>query len=155
MKRKYLFESELQALFEAAKSSGKPERNLALVITMYRHGLRANEALAMQWEDINFPAQEIFIRRAKGSVSGAAPLWKDELNALRKYQQKSGDRSTGYIWLGENSERLSWIDLYKLIKRLGKTANLNSLHPHQLRNSFGYHIFASVLKTARIRIIAD
>ncbi|NEN92436.1 MAG: phage integrase family protein [Okeania sp. SIO3H1] len=83
-----MYESEIDALLDAAKASSKSVRNLALVLVMYRHGLRATEALAMQWQDINFKAQEIYIRRCKGSVSGAAPLWSDELKALSNYRKK-------------------------------------------------------------------
>ncbi|NEQ38458.1 MAG: phage integrase family protein [Okeania sp. SIO3I5] len=104
-----------------------------------RHGLRRSEAVAMRWEDINFQAQEIFIRRAKGSLSGAAPLWKDELNALRKYQRESGDRSSGYVWMGRNKQAISGKTIYYLITELGTAAGM-IIHPHQLRHSCGYHL---------------
>ena len=151
MKRKFLYETEIDALLDAAKASSKSARNLALVLVMYRHGLRATEALAMQWQDINFKAQEIYIRRCKGSVSGAAPLWRDELKALSNYRKKSSDRSHGFIWLGQGHKPLSYDGLYRLIKTLGEAADLPfPLHPHQLRHSCGYH---SINKGHDVRLV--
>lgn len=137
--RDYLFQDEIDALLKAAKSSSKPARNYALLLVMYRHGLRRSEAVSMQWQDINFHSQEIFVRRAKGSLSGAAPLWRDELNALRQYQRECGDRKSGYIWLGWKFQPLSGKAVYYLVKELGKAAGL-VIHPHQLRHSCGYHL---------------
>ncbi|MGB3513082.1 MAG: tyrosine-type recombinase/integrase [Microcoleaceae cyanobacterium] len=141
MTRDFLYQTEIDALLEAAKSSSKPARNLALILVMYRHGLRASEALDMQWQDINFTAQEIFVRRCKGSVSGSAPLWRDELKALLTYQKKSCDRDSGFVWLGQGLKPLGYDGLYYLIRNLGAKANLSfPLHPHQLRHSCGYHL---------------
>ncbi|NER03751.1 MAG: tyrosine-type recombinase/integrase [Okeania sp. SIO3C4] len=136
--RDYLYENELNALFKAAKASKRGIRNHALLLVMYRHGLRRSEAVAMQWQDVNFEAEEIFIRRAKGSVSGSAPLWKDELVALRNYQRET-PRTFGTVWQGYRNKPLTDKGIYKIIKTLGETIGLD-IHPHQLRHSCGYHL---------------
>ncbi|NEP79933.1 MAG: phage integrase family protein [Okeania sp. SIO3B3] len=135
----FQIQNELESLFKAAKATTHGVRNYALLLVMYRHGLRRSEAVAMQWQDVNFSAEEIYIRRAKGSVSGSAPLWKDELVALRNHQRESGERSFGTIWQGWKNKPLTTKAVYKIIKELGKTIGLD-IHPHQLRHSCGYHL---------------
>ncbi len=52
-------------------------RDATIILMAYRHGLRVSELVGLCCSDINLDAQTIFIRRAKGSVSGGHPLTGD------------------------------------------------------------------------------
>ena len=55
--REYLRPSEVQALMKAAKSFGRNRvRDSAIILLMFRHGLRTAELVALKWSrvDINF-----------------------------------------------------------------------------------------------------
>jgi type 1 fimbriae regulatory protein FimB/type 1 fimbriae regulatory protein FimE len=82
--RTYVTEAEVQRLIAHAARSRWSYRDATMILMAYRHGLRVSELCDLLWEDINFEAQTIFIRRAKGSVSGEHPLAGDECRRLRR-----------------------------------------------------------------------
>jgi len=88
--REYLQTGEVAALLEAARERSRyRDRDYALILMMFRHGLRAVEAAMLEWKDIDLGRNSIYIRRVKGSQSGVHPLELDERAALLKIQQSA------------------------------------------------------------------
>src|ERR1700746_3270426 len=83
--RDYLRHDELERLLAAAKQTRNPERDYALVLVAFRHGLRVSELCALRLTDVNLEAGEIYIRRCKGSISGAHPVFNGETAALKSW----------------------------------------------------------------------
>jgi integrase len=77
-RRDYLRVDEIEKLLSAAKKTRNPQRDYALVLTMFRHALRVSEACALRLSDLDLEVGELFIRRAKGSKSGSHPLFGGE-----------------------------------------------------------------------------
>src|SRR4051794_3290194 len=66
--RKYLRPDEARRLIEAASKRGRyPFRDQVLVRMVYRHGLRASEAVGMRWSQVDLDQGVIHIARVKGS----------------------------------------------------------------------------------------
>jgi integrase len=138
--REYLTVREVNSLLRAAKVYGRYfVRNYALILLIFRHGLRVSEACDLRWDAISFLDEEIFITRKKGSDSGVHPLPQDEIEALQKL--KASASGFNYVFLGERGERLTPSAVQRLLTRLGKVAELNiKIHPHQLRHACGYYL---------------
>ena len=84
-KRKYLTEEQVMRLAAFARAGNRwAWRDATMILMAYRHGLRVSELVSLCWHDIDLDAQTIFIRRAKGSVSGEHPLTGDECRSLRR-----------------------------------------------------------------------
>ena len=87
--RKYLRPSEARRLIEAAGKRGRyPFRDKVLIRMVYRHGLRASEAVGMRWSHVDLEQGVIHIARVKGSNDSTHSLDRDELRDLRKLRQQ-------------------------------------------------------------------
>jgi len=146
--REYLTAGEVSRLLKAAQSYGRyPERNYALVLLAFRHGLRVSEICEMRWDAISLLDKEIFITRKKGSDDGVHPLPDDEIEALSKIKEQR-DPENPYVFVGERGEPLTPSAVQRLLTRLGAVAKLDTkVHPHQLRHACGYFLINSNYST--------
>ena len=86
--RQSLTPGELLAVLQAAKNHST--RDWALLLTIYRHGLRASEAAALELRDIK--DGQLTITRVKGSLRTVQPIVRhpgrpllDEAKALKAW----------------------------------------------------------------------
>jgi len=84
-----------------------------LVRLVYRHGLRASEAVNMRWSQVDLGAGMLHVARVKGSIDSTHSLDRDELRDLRKLRQQV----TGlYVFETERGGPLS-VDALQYITR--------------------------------------
>jgi type 1 fimbriae regulatory protein FimB len=84
--REYLTPDEVDKLLAAAKTtSHNPIRDYAIVLLMYRHGLRVSEACTLKLSDINLELGELYVHRLKGSDGGPHPLYNGEAGSTRNW----------------------------------------------------------------------
>ncbi len=83
--KNYLDPSEVERLLEAAKEGRHGARDHALLLIMYRHGLRVSEAVGLKLDHMNMRESRIWVKRVKGSLDSQQPLAGDELRALKRY----------------------------------------------------------------------
>ncbi len=135
--RRYLRPDEAHRLIEAAGKRGRyPFRDKVLVRLVYRHGLRASEAVTMRWSQIDLDQGVIHVARVKGGKHSTHSLDRDELRDLRKLRQQV----TGlYVFETERGGQLSVDALQYIVREAGKLAKLDvEAHPHMLRHAAGY-----------------
>src|SRR5262249_30707320 len=72
--RRYLEPDERGAVLAAARQGRWAERDYALVLLAYRHGLRCSEIIGLQWEDVKLLAARLFVQRAKDGRNARHPL---------------------------------------------------------------------------------
>lgn len=135
--RTYLTSAEVSLLLAQAKRNRYPERDRALILLTYRHGLRASEAVALRWEQIEMKAARIHVRRLKGSDDSVHVLEADELQVLRALRRHQPD--SAFVFLSERGAPMTADNFLSLMKRLGKAAGFSmNIHPHQLRHGAGF-----------------
>jgi integrase len=135
--RRHLRPAEANRLIAAAGQRGRhPIRDQVLVRLVYRHGLRASEAVGLRWSQIDLEAGVIHIVRVKGSQDSTHTMDRDELRDLRKLRQQL----TGlYVFETERGGPLSVDALQYIVREAGKLAGLDvEAHPHMLRHAAGY-----------------
>jgi integrase len=54
---------------------------------MYRHGLRASEAVALRWDQVDLKAGRLHVNRLKNGVPSTHPLRGPELRQLRELRR--------------------------------------------------------------------
>src|SRR5512147_2633947 len=76
--REYLRPDEVEALMKAARRLGRHgERDAAIVLLMFRHGLRTAELVSLKWSQVDFKRGYLDVKRAKCRYrSGWAQLFR-------------------------------------------------------------------------------
>lgn len=136
--REYLTHEEVKRLIQTAGLRGRhPVRDPALILIMFRHGLRATEAAHLKWDAIM--GSSIYVQRVKHSICGTHPLQSDELELLKEL--RSLDSGSRYVFPNERGEHISMGAIAKMIERAGELSQLGiKVHPHMLRHSCGYYL---------------
>lgn len=138
--REYLRPKEVEALIGAARSVGRHGvRDAAIILLMFRHGLRTAELVALKWSQVDLSEGYIDIHRLKHGHDTVHPLRAPELRALRQLQRDYPD--TPYIFVSERKAPLSTRAVRHIIARAGERALIiEPVHPHQLRHACGYYL---------------
>lgn len=145
--REYLLLGEVITLLETAKTYSRyPDRDYALILMMFRHGLRASEAGMLEWKDIDLSQNSIYIKRVKGSRSGVHPLLEDERNIILKIRQNNipqifvNERGRSFLVPAKIPGRADEAPgISRIVARVGEVSDLSiKVHAHMLRHSCGY-----------------
>jgi integrase len=92
--REYLTDREVQKLQDAAKGNRWGHGDATMILVAYRHGLRGvSELTDLRWDQIDFNAGTMAVRRAKQGSPATHPIRGDELRALRKLQREQDPKS--------------------------------------------------------------
>jgi integrase len=136
--REYLTETEVEALINAAKANRHGHRDATMILVAYRHGLRVSELNDLRWDQIDFDAANLHVRRVKRGTPSTHPIMGDELRALRRLAREQNPKSP-FVFTTERGSPFTTDGFAKLITRAGVTANLGfKAHPHMLRHACGF-----------------
>jgi type 1 fimbriae regulatory protein FimB/type 1 fimbriae regulatory protein FimE len=134
--REHLTEREVEKLIEAAKKNRNGQRDAAMILICFRHGLRASELCELQWSDVEFETATLHMRRTKNGTMGTHPLLGDELRALRVLKREA---KSPFIFVSERGAPFTVSGLQKLVERAGIATKIQfKVHPHMLRHATGY-----------------
>jgi integrase len=95
--REYLTIDEVEPLIEAAKTNRYGHRDALMVLLTFRHGLRAGEVIDLRWDQIDFKAATLHVRRLKNGTPTTHPLTGRELRALRRHQRESAKSPFAFV----------------------------------------------------------
>jgi type 1 fimbriae regulatory protein FimB/type 1 fimbriae regulatory protein FimE len=135
----HLAQDEVEQLIKAAAKLGRNgQRDSAMILMAWHHGLRASEVCRLRWERVFLKRDEVYITRCKGSKSGPHELFPEDIAALKKL----GPEPAGYVFKSESKQDpgpVSESGFFRIVQRAGKAAGLGSkCHPHQLRHACGF-----------------
>jgi integrase len=149
--REYLRPSEVEALIKAAKGVGRHGvRDGAMILVMFRHGLRTAELVALKWRCVDLVSGYLEVNRVKHGHHSVHPLRSPELRALRQLKRDYPD--TQYVFVSERKAPLSTRSVRHIVARAGESAGIEGrVHPHQLRHSCGYYLATSGQDTRAIQ----
>lgn len=138
--REYLTTHEIEALKKSARGIGRQgSRDDALVLLMFRHGLRVSEIINLRWEQIDLKLGLLHVKRIKKGIPSTHPLRAVELRALR--QLRRAHPHSAYVFLSERQAPLAARTVRHIVARAGELADLGfTIHPHMLRHSTGFYL---------------
>ena len=120
-KREYLTPTEIGKLVEAAKGNRYGQRDATMILTAYRHALRASEVCDLEWSQVDFERAELHVRRAKNGKATTHPIRGDELRELRKLRRES---TGSFVFMTERGGPFTTDSFNWLVKPTGKKAKL-------------------------------
>src|SRR5262249_52294538 len=115
--REHLTAGEVEALMTAAKSNRYGHRDATMILIAYRHGLRAAELVELRWEQIDFTAATLHVRRVKKGTPATHPLRGEEMRALRKLLRENA--ASPFVFTSERGAPFSTAGFAKMIERAG------------------------------------
>lgn len=138
--REHLTPAEIDRLIAAARRLGRHgDRDAAMILLAYRHGLRVSELVGLRREQVDLQQGFLHVRRRKSGLASTHPLRGPELRALRKVLRDYPE--TAYIFISERGAPMTAATFRKLLARAGNTAELGMpIHPHMLRHSTGFKL---------------
>src|SRR5262245_18852773 len=137
--REYLTEREIDKLIDAARDNRWGHRDATAILIAFRHGLRAGELVALRWDDIDWRAGKLHVRRSKGGLTGVHPLGGRELRALRRLQRETPDGArTVHIFVSERLAPLSVAGYQRMVARAGVAARFRFLISSRRRSHRAY-----------------
>jgi type 1 fimbriae regulatory protein FimB/type 1 fimbriae regulatory protein FimE len=149
--REHLASHEVDSLRKAARNTGRNgHRDDTLILVMYRHGLRASEACALKWAQVDFMQATIHVNRSKCGISTNHPLHGPTLRALRALRREHPDHA--YVFITELGTPMTIRTVHQIVARAGDIAKLGmSIHPHMLRHACGYYLACKGTDTRAIQ----
>lgn len=147
----FLTPAEIDQLLAAAKDSRYRERDRALVLVMFRHGLRVSEVTSLRLKSVNLKESRLWVHRLKNGLSTDHPIAGDELRAIKRYLATRKD-SLPWLFVSERGGQMTRQAVAYVVKELASRACLPNVHPHTLRHSCGYALANKGMDT---RVIQD
>jgi type 1 fimbriae regulatory protein FimB/type 1 fimbriae regulatory protein FimE len=149
--REYLTAYEVDQVIAAARQMGRhSSRDTALILLMYRHGLRVAEAVSLRWDAVNLQTGLLHVHRIKNGEPSVHPLRGPELRALRQLRRDYPD--TPYLFVSERGGPLTDRAVRHIVLRAGEIADLSfPIHPHMLRHACGFYLANKGIDTRAIQ----
>jgi integrase len=136
--REYLTDAEIAKLMKVAGGNRWGHRDATMILVTYRHGLRASELVDLRWDQIDFSAATLAVRRLKRGTPSTHPIRGDELRALRKLQREQEPKAP-FVFTSERGAPFTASGFARMIERAGEAAKLGfNAHPHMLRHACGF-----------------
>ncbi len=120
-------------------------RAVAAIELFYATGMRVSELLSLRLESVNMEQGWLRVL-GKGSKERIVPVHLTAINTLKKYLEarhlKFSGRLVGdELFVNRSGKKLSRIQMWKDIKALAKSANINKhIYPHLFRHTFASHL---------------
>lgn len=110
-------------------------RDLAIIDLLYSTGMRVGELCNLDREDINFNERECIVY-GKGNKERRVYFDAKAKLHLKKYLEKRTDSNPAlFVTLDAPHERLSIHAIEHRLRMLGRTLDINKVHPHKFRRS--------------------
>lgn len=148
--REYLTPDEVAAMvLHAGKVGRHRTRDRAIILSMYRHGLRVSELVDLSWSQVDFKHAELHVKRLKNGTPSVHPIKGDELRLLRKVKRDYGGK---FVFVTERGTPLSRSSVSAIVKRAAVCAEVElKVHPHMLRHACGYYLANKNIDTRTIQ----
>lgn len=121
-------------------------RDAAIVEVLYGTGLRVSELAGMTLARLDLGAGIVRVI-GKGDKERIVPLGAEARAALRDYlaqrselRTKTREPDPHAVFLGRHGTPLSVRQVQNLVRRYGRLAGRDDLHPHALRHSYATHL---------------
>lgn len=148
---KFVEQSKINHLLEEPekyfthKSAFENVQEQIIIDVLYATGMRRQELINLQWNDINFASQQIKVT-GKGNKQRLIPVMKSLSDNLINFQKQQKEElkdipHAHYVFLTKNGQQLYPNYVYRVVKwHIGNCSTTEKKSPHVLRHSFATHM---------------
>jgi site-specific recombinase XerD len=111
-------------------------RNAAIIMTLWRTGVRADELCALEFDDYDSIERRLTVRHGKGDKFRLVGVPDDADGALQDWIVVARGREPGPLFPSERGDRLQRTSLSRLVAKIGRRAAIADCHPHRFRHTF-------------------
>ena len=144
--REHLTDAEVERLMATARSNRWGHRDATMILVAYRHGLRVSELVDLRWDQVDFEAAVLHVRRVKRGTPSTHPLTGSELRALRRLRRES-DRSP-FVFLSERGHPFSAAGFARMLERAARGSSVAMGVPSCAQQRGNY--FSDTSKSSRL-----
>lgn len=138
---------------ERLRCACKTERDLAIIELLYSTGMRVGELVKLNKRDIQSTNDIIVF--GKGNKEREVYMNASARLHIENYLQSRTDGSPALFASQKNPEkRLKKTGVQKLLKRLGKEAGVDNVHPHRFRRTTITNALNRGMPVQEVRILA-
>ena len=159
--RVVLHRGEIAMLYHAAENTAYGMRDKAMMGIYYGCGLRRNEGLQLDLNDILFDRQLVYVRSGKNYTERYVPANEQVLQDINQYIQQARpsllvrNDTEPALFIGQRGNRPEAQSLYLRLKKLQDNTGEVSLQNkdiglHTLRHSIATHLLMEGMKLERI-----
>ena len=154
----HLEPAEVLAVLRAAKAKGA--REWAMIVTAYKHGMRASEVCNLRVNDVDLKNGNIVVERLKGSLRTTQAVTEhrgepllNEHRALREWLRERPDDGSDYLFTSQKGGRLDRTQFFRLFQAIAAEAGLpaGKRHPHALKHSLASHLVTANVNLALVK----
>ena len=111
-------------------------RNRAVLMMLLDTGIRVSEISNLQVSDIDLKTGSFLVRRGKGGKQRVVRIGVKAQKALWRYLTGYKHGESEYLFLNRSGGRLNDNAIKRMVRQLGKKANIENVHVHRLRHTF-------------------
>lgn len=141
---RFVAEQDMKRVFTEHRpiEDERAARDLALVEVLYGSGLRASEAVGLDWRDVAFTPGQVHVHAGKGGKDRIVPLTSAARAALRALIAVSRRATSGAspVFVGSRGTRLDVRSVGRIVARAMRDAGVAEVNPHALRHSCATHL---------------
>ncbi len=132
-----LTDTEVQALIRAcSRRAPTGLRNRAIIVTLYRGGLRVSEALALHPKDLDPAAGSIRVLDGKGGKARTVGIDAGAMAVIEQWLRVRPNRPKAPLFCTLKGTRLSPAYVRKMLPRMAARAGIEKrVHAHGLRHT--------------------
>ena len=147
---------DLRALLATCDGTDFEDRRDTAILRLFLDtGARLAEVAGLHVTDIDFD-HNIAIVMGKGSRPRAVPFGKRTAKALDRYLRARAHHANAadeWLWLGKQG-RLTATGIGQLVRRRGREAGIDGLHPHLFRHTYAHTMLADGMQEGDLMRLA-
>jgi type 1 fimbriae regulatory protein FimB len=154
----HLEPSEVLSVLRAAKAKGN--REWAMIVVAYKHGMRASEVCNLRVSDIDLRNGSMVIQRLKGSLRTVQAITEhrgepllNESRALQSWLRARPRDGSDFLFNSQKGGRLHRSQFFRLFRAIARDADLEAekQHPHVLKHSLATHLISANINLALVK----
>lgn len=132
-------------LEQSSSRSFTDRRDRAIMLVLLDTGVRLGGLVGLRTTDVDLTKAKTLTVTLKGGRRLMVPLGVEACKALDRYLRDRAfhpEADSPWLWLGERG-RLLDSGVQQLLKRRGRRAGIEGLHPHRFRHTFAHQWLAA------------
>ena len=124
---------------ERLRDSCDSKRDLAILDMLATTGMRIGELVKLDIQDVNFKERECIVM---GKGNKQRPVYFDaraKLHLLDYLKSRTDSNPALFVSLKSSAQRITIGNIELRLRKLGKSAGINKVHPHKFRRTLATH----------------